>query len=254
VGTRDGERHVGGHRIACMPSPIAPEPWRVEMGTSTGGRVGSTSLRARAVSCLVDPERASRVRDALDDLGFSVTEIDDAAELRNFAIRAPTLLVVDASLPGWLGEVARLTESSRGLQTLLVGDLDGPDGFLAAVAAGVSGFCGADSPTAAIARTVESMLDSGVAIPRSFVRPLVESVRNGPGRRIETAGGPVQVTDREWDVVQMLLQRRSTREIADALFVSVGTVRSHVSTLLRKLGATDRDDAVQLIERGRGPT
>jgi DNA-binding NarL/FixJ family response regulator len=225
------------------------------MSTSTGGRVGSTSLRApAAVSCLVDPERASRVRSALDDLGFSVTEIDDAAELRAMVVDAPTLLVVDASLPGWLGEVARLTASFPGLQTLLAGDLGGPDDFLAAVTAGVSGFCGADASADVIARTIESMLESGVAIPRSFVRPLVESVRKGPGRRIETAAGSVQVTDREWEVVQMLVQRRSTREIADALFVSVGTVRSHVSTLLRKLGATDREDAVRLIERGRRPT
>jgi DNA-binding NarL/FixJ family response regulator len=238
-----------------MPSPIDPEPSVGELGTSPGGRVGSIPLRARAaVSCLVDPERASRVRCALDGLDFSVIEIDDAAELRELFVDPPALLVVDASLRGWLGEVARLTASVPGLQTLLVGDLGGPDEFLAAVTAGVSGFCGADSRAAVITRTIESILDSGVAIPRSFVPPLVASVRKGPGRRIETAAGTVQVTDREWEVVQMLLQRRSTREIADALFVSVGTVRSHVSTLLRKLGATDREDAVRLIERGRRPT
>jgi DNA-binding NarL/FixJ family response regulator len=225
------------------------------MGTSAGGRVGSTSVRARAaVSCLVDPERASRVRSALEDVGFSVTEIDDTVGLRELVLDEPTLLVVDAPLPGWLGEVARLTTSFPDLRALLVGDLHGPDEFLAAVTAGVSGFCGADSPTDVIARTVESMLESGVAIPRSFVGPLVESVRQGPGRRIETAAGSVQLTDREWEVVQMLVQRRSTREIADALFVSVGTVRSHVSSVVRKLGATDRDDAVQLIERGRRST
>ena len=39
--------------------------------------------------------------------------------------------------------------------------------------------------------------------------------------------------------------------MAEALFVSVGTVRSHVSTLLHKLGAEDRDDAVAMVSHGR---
>jgi DNA-binding CsgD family transcriptional regulator len=46
-----------------------------------------------------------------------------------------------------------------------------------------------------------------------------------------------------------MLQRRSTREIADALYVSVGTVRSHVSALMHKVGAVDRDDLITMVER-----
>ena len=60
---------------------------------------------------------------------------------------------------------------------------------------------------------------------------------------------PVDVTDREWEIMQLMLQRRSTREIATALYVSVGTVRSHVSALMHKVGAVDRDDLIAMVER-----
>ena len=49
--------------------------------------------------------------------------------------------------------------------------------------------------------------------------------------------------------MQLMLQRRTTREIADALFVSVGTVRSHVSALVHKVGAVDREDLLAMVER-----
>ena len=89
-----------------------------------------------------------------------------------------------------------------------------------------------------------------MAIPRAFMSPLVDEVRRGRGRAVRTAAGVVLVTDREWEILQMLIQGRSTREMSDALFVSVGTVRSHVSTLLKKIGAVDRDDAVAMVRRG----
>jgi len=51
-----------------------------------------------------------------------------------------------------------------------------------------------------------------------------------------------------------MLQRRSTKETADVRFVYVGTVRCHVSPLLHKLGAVDREDAIAMVERRRGHT
>jgi DNA-binding CsgD family transcriptional regulator len=66
-----------------------------------------------------------------------------------------------------------------------------------------------------------------------------------------TAAGPIDVTDREWEIMQLMLQRRTTREIADALFVSVGTVRSHVAALVHKVGAVDRDDLIAIVERAQ---
>ena len=119
------------------------------------------------------------------------------------------------------------------------------------MSAGVVGVCPRDASEAAIERSIRSIVQTGVAIPRTLTKPLVDAVRQrGGGHIVQTAAGEITVTDREWEVLQMLLQRRSTAEMADNLFVSVGTVRSHVSTLLRKLGAVDREDVIALVTHG----
>jgi two-component system nitrate/nitrite response regulator NarL len=57
----------------------------------------------------------------------------------------------------------------------------------------------------------------------------------------------VTLTPREWEVGQLLREGRSTTEIAEALGVSPITVRRHVGLLLSKLGAKDREAAVELL-------
>ena len=84
-----------------------------------------------------------------------------------------------------------------------------------------------------------------------MVGPLVALARHGRGHRMNTIAGPIDVTDREWEIMQLVLQRRTTREIADALFVSAGTVRSHLSALMHKVGAVDRDDLIAMVERSQ---
>ena len=62
----------------------------------------------------------------------------------------------------------------------------------------------------------------------------------------EPAGG-AHLTSLEWEVLELLIQRCSTAEIARRLVVSPGTVRSHIAAILRKLDVGDRDAAVALF-------
>ena len=230
-----------------------------------GGRPSTTvDQRLRAIACLGDQNLAARVLSALHDADFEVIASDHLADVAEVVAGvacvaggapdhdvARTVLVFDRSAERWLGLVARLTEEHPSVLPFLLDDLDRPDAFLSALSAGVAGFCQPDASGEAIVRSIRSMLQDGVAIPRTFVAPLVQEVRRGRGHVVRSAAGDVVVTDREWDILQMLVQGRSTREMAASLYVSVGTVRSHVSALLKKLGAVDRDDAVDLLSRGR---
>jgi len=204
----------------------------------------------RAVICLGDAALDSSLAAALADRGF---DTQSSSDLRDVAqtINDETLRVVvlDETRRGWLRVVTDLVQRHPSVRPVVLSDSDDADEFLAAVIAGVSGFCRTDASVDAIVRTVQSVYDSGVAIPRDMVGPLVAHLRHGRGHRMMTAAGPIDVTDREWEIMQLMLQRRTTREIADALFVSVGTVRSHVSALVHKVGAVDRDDLIAMVER-----
>jgi DNA-binding CsgD family transcriptional regulator len=63
-------------------------------------------------------------------------------------------------------------------------------------------------------------------------------------------GGPL--TPREWEVMDLICERRTTDQIAQALVLSPETVRSHVKHILRKLGARNREDAIAIADRMRG--
>ena len=204
----------------------------------------------RAFICLSDGALDSSLASALVDRGFETVSSSDLRDVSQ-TIDDETMVVVvlDESRRGWLRVVTDLVQQHPMVRPVVLSDSDDADEFLAAVIAGVGGFCRTDASIDAIARTVQSVYDSGVAIPRDMVGPLVAHVRHGRGHRMMTAAGPIDVTDREWEIMQLMLQRRTTREIADALFVSVGTVRSHVSALVHKVGAVDRDDLIAMVER-----
>ena len=223
-------------------------------GVDVGGglvAVESVDSDLRVVVWTSSSDVSERVRRAVRALGGDLTIVDECPEPAAFD-QGAEVFVVDHALPDWLAVVARVVEECPQLRPLLIGDVDGPDEFLCALSAGVVGFCPKDVSVGAIERSIRSILDAGVSIPRSYTKSLVDAVTHGRGHVVHTAAGDITVTDREWEILQLLVQRRSTREIAETLFVSVGTVRSHVSTLVRKLGAADREDVIALVEHGPG--
>jgi DNA-binding NarL/FixJ family response regulator len=76
---------------------------------------------------------------------------------------------------------------------------------------------------------------------------LLDEVRRGSVRRLTLPAGSVTLTPREWEVGELLREGRSTTEIAETLGISPVTVRRHVGLLLNKLGAENREAAVELL-------
>ena len=66
-------------------------------------------------------------------------------------------------------------------------------------------------------------------------------------------GQAARLTGREWDVLELMRKGASTAEISERLFVSPTTVRSHVSSILRKLGVPTREAAIKLLDGQSGP-
>jgi DNA-binding NarL/FixJ family response regulator len=198
-------------------------------------------------------ELLDQLIDSLSAHGFAVVvapTIDHVAE--KFERDEPFVAIVDDSSAGWLREVSDLLHERPNARPLALVDVESPAELLAAVGAGATGFVSPRADIVAILRTVREVFERGAAIPRGLVPTLVDEVRRGRGRSVTTAAGSIDVTEREWEILLLLLQRRSTREIAEMLFVSVGTVRTHISALVRKLGATDREDTIRLLERRHG--
>ena len=92
------------------------------------------------------------------------------------------------------------------------------------------------------------MLDGEVAFPRRHTGHLVAALRGHDARRTAVAAkAGARLSDREWEVLQLLAADASTAEMARRLAISEVTVRRHVSSLLRKLRVRDRGSAAALL-------
>ena len=96
--------------------------------------------------------------------------------------------------------------------------------------------------------SLESVLVGEPALPRSMSATLVRQLRS-PGCIILPSGDNqgFELSAREWDVICMLQQGQTTNEIAERLYVSSATVRSHISAIMRKLDVPDRDTALAAV-------
>lgn len=123
------------------------------------------------------------------------------------------------------------------------------DDLFAALRAGAAGYLLKDTDPDRLPMALLGVLQGEGALPRTLVARLVEEFRERGKRRL-TLGGKsnVELTPKEWEVLEALRDGLSTEEIAERLYVSPVTVRTHVSAILKKLKVPDRAAAIRLLE------
>jgi DNA-binding NarL/FixJ family response regulator len=190
------------------------------------------------------------VRAALEAHGFVVVaEASDAAAAIGAANRLrPDICLIDIELPldgsSAIGRIARVSPRTI---IVVLSRSDHREDVVAAFTRGASGYLLKEISGNRLASTLRGAYRGEPPLARSLVPYLVDEIRRGAMRRLALPGGPVTLTPREWEVGELLRDGYSTAEIADRLGVSPVTVRRHVGLLLNKLGAEDRDAAVELI-------
>lgn len=165
---------------------------------------------------------------------------DGAAALRAIRELVPDVVLLDLFMPGLDGMGVLDAIRAEGLTArvlVLTSSQDG-DHLVAAVKAGALSFL---PKTAGVDQVIESV--RAAARGESVLQPaatarLISELRRG------AAPGPLQLlTPRETDVLREVARGRANREIARTLSVSEETVKSHVSSILAKLGLADRTQA-----------
>jgi DNA-binding NarL/FixJ family response regulator len=179
-----------------------------------------------------------------------VASVDTASDVvRVVEEHRPDVLLVDSALPGRnLGAIARVARRFPATTIVVMGVATDPAGALAALERGASGYLSKWMRPGELAKTLRAACEGEPAVPRSMLPALISRVRTQSPRRVLLVEGTVELTVRERDVAELMRAGAGTGEMADQLGVSPVTVRRHVSSLLRKLGAPDRESAVRLLE------
>jgi len=209
----------------------------------------------RAVIADGDPHARRTIREALTSGGIAVVaeaaDVDEAVALATFY--HPDAVVIDVRLPGdgGLAATAQIHERSPGTCIVLLADAPDEDLGLRAIRAGASGYLARTLEPGVLQRVVRSAVEGEAAISRRLAMQLIESYRRAP--RAGAGMRPVRstLTDREWEVLDLLTSGARTEEIARTLVLSTETVRSHLKNLYRKLGVRSRDEAAEAARRMR---
>jgi len=197
----------------------------------------------------------SAIRQALEAPDITVVgEAQSAEEALELApLLRPDLLLLDIDLPGMTGieAVRELAPRLPDMRIVMLTVSTDRRDLLEAMRHGAAGYLTKDLTGDALQRAVRGLRRGDLAMSRTHAAQVLEHLQRGvrgAGRASDEVGGVL--SSREQEVLRLLADGLTDREIAGALAISPRTVESHVSSVLRKLGVRNRAEAAQRYRGG----
>lgn len=154
----------------------------------------------------------------------------------------PDVLLVDLRMPelGGVEVIATIRAAVPQARILVLTTYGGDEDVYRALEAGAQGYLLKDADTKDLLQGIHALHEGRRFVPAAVAQRLVERTMAGPA-----------LTQRELDVLRQVASGKTNKEIARALFITEGTVKTHVNNIYHKLGVRDRTEAVMTgIRRG----
>jgi DNA-binding NarL/FixJ family response regulator len=183
-------------------------------------------------------------RDGLEVVG-EAGDVDSAVAAARELL--PDIVLLDLVMPGGGGVVAlpQLLALSPPPRVIVLTSFGADDQALAAVRAGASGWLGKDVPPSELESAIRTVHRGGSVLDPAVATRVLAEVAHPAGHD----AGLDQLTAREREVLALLGEGLSNRDLAARLFVAEKTVKTHVSSVLGKLHLTDRTQAALFAVR-----
>jgi DNA-binding NarL/FixJ family response regulator len=174
---------------------------------------------------------------------------DGAEAISRVAELHPDLVLMDLKMPGVNGVIAtrRIHEQFPAIPVLVLTTYDDDEWVFDALRSGAAGYLLKDTPPRDLITSIKGTLMGKTFLDPSIAGKVVSDYQKHPG----TTAPPSQfrISDREQELLKLLASGLSNSEIAHQLYLSEGTVRNYTSELFRKLGVSDRTQAVVIALR-----
>ena len=188
------------------------------------------------------------LRAALTEADFDVVgEAEDAPSAVIEAERLqPDIIVLDVLMPGQSGleVVDKLLAAAPDTRVVLLTVSESEEDLLSGIKAGARGYVIKDTPFPVLATAITDVVENGAVVSPRIASKLFTVVQQMLRHRDLTASRKPTLTGREIEVLQLVAQGYTSREIGEQLFISENTVKNHVGNILDKLGLHSRNEAV----------
>lgn len=181
-----------------------------------------------------------------------VGEAGDGAEaLRRAEELRPDVMLLDLEMPGLdgVGVLQQLHAAGADLPAIVFTAFDTDERIVEAVRAGARGYLLKGAPRAELFAAIRIVHTGGSLLQPLIATKLIRHMAQPPSSRPPGSRPFEPLTARELEVLQLLAAGQTNRQIADRLVVTERTVKFHVSSILAKLGAGNRTEAVALANQ-----
>ena len=161
----------------------------------------------------------------------------------------PDLILMDLQMPQMDGAEAirQIRKECPDARVLVLTAFDTDERILHAVQAGAQGYLLKGTPRDDLFRAIRIVAEGGSLLQPSVAAKLLSRV----GQMLKNEDISERITDREMEVLRLLVRGNRNKEIAEALIISERTVKFHVGIIFQKLGVSNRAEAVsRAIQRG----
>ena len=174
---------------------------------------------------------------------------DGAAAVETVAATQPQVVLMDLNMPRQDGVEAtrRIRADHPGTQVVVLTTYSDDESILGALQAGALGYLTKDATRAEIGRAVLAAAAGQAVLDPAVQQRLLSAAVRAPATQPDH--DPDELTPRESDVLRLIAQGKSNREIARALYVSEATVKTHVNRIFAKTGSRDRAAAIGYAHR-----
>lgn len=190
------------------------------------------------------------VRDGLEmllklepDIDVVGTAEDGATAVEMVAKEKPDLILMDLKMPVMNGVEAtrQIRAKYPEVKVLVLTTYDDDEWVFDAIQAGAAGYLLKDTPRDEVVKVIRGTVSGKVYLDPSVAGKVLKQVsghQTQPATLITS-----KLTEREIEILHLLAKGLNNKDISERLFLSEGTVRNHVSTILSKLGVSDRTQA-----------
>lgn len=177
---------------------------------------------------------------------------DGVEALRRVAELHPDVMLLDLEMPGLdgVGVLRQLRAEGTNLPVIVFTAFDTDERIVEAVRAGARGYLLKGAPRAELFAAIRIVHAGGSLLQPLIASKLIQHMTQPQGGEQSSGRQPVEpLTPRELEVLHLLAAGQTNRQIADSLVVTERTVKFHVSSILAKLGAGNRTEAVALANQ-----